>query len=243
MSDLKDKHIVVVGGSSGIGLAVAELSLASGARVTVMGRSPDRLDAAVAGTLKGFDRVSSVPLDITNETAVHNAFADLDTPDHVYVAAASFVGGSVTGSDMASLRSALEARLWGSVHVVRAVATRMTGPDASFVFTGGVSTDRPAKGAWPTAVGTAAAEQLARCLALELAPLRFNAISPGWTDTPMWDGVLGEAKAQTFAGVGGQIPTGRLATAAQAASAVLLLMSNAAINGEVLHVDGGHRLV
>jgi NAD(P)-dependent dehydrogenase (short-subunit alcohol dehydrogenase family) len=183
-----------------------------------------------------------VATDVTDEAAVKQAFASVEAPDHVHVSAASFVGGSVLDTDMASLRAALDARLWGAVHVVRAAAPRMQGPGGSFVFTGGVSSDRPAKGAWPTAVGTAAAEQLARCLALELAPLRFNAIAPGWTDTPMWDGLLGNAKAETFAAVAGRTPNGRLVHADEAAQAVLLLMANRALNAEVLHVDGGLRL-
>jgi NAD(P)-dependent dehydrogenase (short-subunit alcohol dehydrogenase family) len=92
-------------------------------------------------------------------------------------------------------------------------------------------------------VATAAAEQLARALALELAPIRVNAIAPGWTDTPMWNGILGETKQETFKTVGEKIPTGTIATAEEAAHAVLMMMSNRAFNGEILHVDGGHRLV
>jgi NAD(P)-dependent dehydrogenase (short-subunit alcohol dehydrogenase family) len=242
MFDFKDQHVVVVGGSSGIGLAVAAGALRNGAQVTLMGRSTERLDTALTQHLKAPGAARALALDVTDEAAVRQAFAAIAAPDHVYVSAAGFVGGSVLDSDMASLRAALDARLWGAVHVVRAAAPRMRGPGGSFVFTGGISSDRPAKGAWPTAVGTAAAEQLARCLALELAPLRFNAIAPGWTDTPMWDGLLGGAKAETFASIAAHIPTARLASADEVAAAVLLLMANPSINAEVLHVDGGHRL-
>jgi NAD(P)-dependent dehydrogenase (short-subunit alcohol dehydrogenase family) len=242
MFDFQNQHIVVVGGSSGIGLAVAAQALHSGARVTLMSRSTERLHRALTQQLQGNSAAQAVAADITDEAAVRQAFASLASPDHVYICAAGFLGGSVLDSDMGSLRSALEARLWGAVHVVRAAAPRMQGPGGSFVFTGGVSTDRPAKGAWPTAVATAAAEQLARCLALELAPLRFNAIAPGWTDTPMWDGLLGAAKAETFAAVAARTPTGRIVSAAEAAQAVLFLMANGSLNAEVLHVDGGLRL-
>lgn len=235
------QHVVVFGGSSGIGLAVARGALASGARVTLLGRSRERLAAATSS----LGDVRTLSVDITDEAALNAAAASIETPDHVYVAAASFVGGGVLDGSLTSFRRALDARLWGSVHVVRALAPRMQdkASAASFVFTGGVSTDRPVKGAWATAVSTAAVEQLARALALELAPMRFNAIAPGWTDTPMWDAILGDGKASTFDAVGAQIPVGRIAHAAQVAQAVLLLMANASINGEVLHVDGGHRLV
>jgi NAD(P)-dependent dehydrogenase (short-subunit alcohol dehydrogenase family) len=239
MMTLINQHVVVVGGSSGIGLEVARLANESGAHVTIMGRSQERLNAAA----QSLGHLQTVVVDTTDEESVKRAFASIKPPDHVYVAAASFVGGSVLDGNLADFRSALEARLWGSVHVVRAAAKSMHAEGASFVFTGGLSTDRPVKGAWATAVATAAAEQLARSLALELAPVRFNAIAPGWTDTPMWDSILGDSKQATFATVGGQIPVGRVATASEAALAVLLLMANKSINGEVLHVDGGHRLV
>jgi NAD(P)-dependent dehydrogenase (short-subunit alcohol dehydrogenase family) len=240
MNSLAQRHLVVVGGSSGIGLAVARQARAAGARVTLVARSTDRLRDA-ARTLD--DSVAVVPVDVTDAQAVQLAFDSIARPDHVYLSAASFVGGSVLETPLSQLRAAFETRLWGAVHVVRAVAPRMQQRGGSFVLTGGVSTDRPAQGAWPTAVATAAAEQLARCLALELAPLRFNAVAPGWTDTPMWDSLLGDAKAATFASVAGRLPTGRIASADEVAQAVLLLMGNASINAEVLHVDGGHRLV
>lgn len=240
MTDLQDQHIVVVGGSSGIGLGVAAAALKGGAHVTIMARSRARLDRA-RQQLDAGDALETVAVDVTDESAVQLAFAGLPAPDHVYLSAAGFVGGSVLDTPMSDLRAALDARLWGAVHIVRAATPRMTAA-GSFVLTGGISTERPAKGAWPTAVATAAAEQLARCLALELAPLRFNAIAPGWTDTPMWDGLLGATKADTFAAIAERTPIARLVTADEAAHAVLLLMSNPAMNGEILHIDGGLRL-
>ncbi len=113
----------------------------------------------------------------------------------------------------------------------------------SITLTGGVSTTRPAPGAFISALGTAAAEQMARALSLELAPIRVNAVSPGFTDTPMWDPILGAAKEATFAAVSKKLPIERIAAAEEVAEAVLFLMSNAAITGEVVHVDGGGRLV
>jgi NAD(P)-dependent dehydrogenase (short-subunit alcohol dehydrogenase family) len=236
---LAHQHVVVFGGSSGIGLEVARGALAAGARVTILGRSAERL-ASAATRAEG---VRTVVADVTDAASVQAALASIEPPDHIYVAAARFVAGSILDGELDHFRNALEDRLWGAVNVVRAAAPGMKQPGASFVFAGGISTDRPVKGAWATAVSTAAAEQLARALAVELAPLRFNAVAPGWTDTPMWNGILGDTKEATFAAVGSQIPVGRIATPAEAAQAVLLLMANRSLNAEVLHVDGGHRLV
>jgi NAD(P)-dependent dehydrogenase (short-subunit alcohol dehydrogenase family) len=215
---LDHPHVAVFGGSSGIGLEVARGALASGANVTLLGRSAERL--ATAATLAAGAR--AVVADVTDAASVQAAIDSMPVPSHLDVAAASFVGGSILEGALDHFRSALEARLWGAVNVVRAAVPKMMKrPGASFVFTGGVSTDRPVKGAWATAVGTAAAEQLARALALELAPLRFNAVAPGWTDTPMWTDILGDNKATTFAAVGAQIPVGHIASAEEAAQASL----------------------
>lgn len=234
---LNGQHVAVFGGSLGIGLAVARASLDAGAQVTILSRDAIRLAAAAKDL-----NVQTHVVDITDTASVDAAAAAIPIPDHVYIAAGSFVGGGVLDGELDDFRSAFETRLWGALRVVRALAPRMAA-GGGFVFTGGLSTDRPAKGAWATALATAVAEQMARALALELAPLRCNAIAPGWTDTPMWDPILGDAKTQTFEAVAERIPTGRLATADEAAQAVLLLMANRSINGEILHVDGGHRLV
>lgn len=233
---IDDSHVVVVGGSRGIGRAVAQRARQRGARVTVMARDATRLQSTAAAI-----GAAAVAVDVTDETAVAHAFAALDRVDHVYVAAGQFVGGSVFEGDLGPYRTAFEARLWGAVHVARAVRGRLP-QGGSIVLTGGVSTDRPLAGAWATAVATAAAEQLARTLALALAPVRCNAVAPGWTDTPLWDDVFGNGKADAFAGVAAKLPVGRIAAAEEVADAVLFLMDNPSITGEVVHVDGGHRL-
>lgn len=235
---MSNQHVVIVGGSSGIGLATGTLAHQLGANVTVIGRDPEKLNQ-VSKQLSG---VRTAIADVTDERAIQVAFADLPTIHHVYIAAGSFVGGNVLEGNMADFHRAIDTRIWGSVHVVRSAIPKMTAT-GSLTFTGGLSTDRPVAGAWPTAVATAAAEQLARALALELAPIRVNAVSPGWTDTPMWDSVLGAAKQDVFGGVATQVPVKRLSTAADVAKAVLFLMNSATVTGEVIHVDGGHRLV
>jgi NAD(P)-dependent dehydrogenase (short-subunit alcohol dehydrogenase family) len=237
---LTDQRVVVVGGSAGIGYEVARLALEQGARVTVLGRSAERLDAAVASL---GDRAEGVVADAGDEAQVRAAFGALERVDHVYVAAGTARLGGILddGPVEEQMRSFVE-RVWGSVYVVRAVAGKIAA-GGSVTFTGGLSTDRPVPGAWVSGVGTATAEQLARVLALELAPVRFNAVSPGYTDTPMWDRILGENKQAVLAGVAEKLPVKRIATAAEVAEAVLLLMTNRSITGEVLHVDGGARLI
>lgn len=237
-------HVVVVGGSGGIGLATAHAAAGQGATVTLVARDAGRLAraAAVVRAQQPGAVVDTAVGDVADEDVIGAALAALPPADHVYVAAGTAGAGSILAeAPVADQVRVIDERLRGAIHVVRACAGRMP-PGGSFVFTGGLSTDRPVPGAWASGVGTAAVEQLARVLALDLAPLRFNAVSPGWTDTPMWDRLLGAGKPEVFRAVADKTPIRRLAAADEVAAAVVFLMANRAVTGEVLHVDGGQRL-
>ncbi len=232
------QQVVIIGGSEGIGLAVAKAARALGARVLAVSRTREKLEAAR-------DAVSGLEIrvaDINNTALIEEIFSELSTVDHVYVAAGSFKTGSPLDHPLSEFRHKFDERLWGSIDVVRA-AHRLMRPGGSFTFTGGLASDRPVSGAWVNGIATMAAEQLARVLALELAPIRFNAIAPGYTDTPMWDSVFPENGKQALGDVIKKHLIPRLATADEVAQAVLLLMQNEAITGETIHVDCGARLV
>ncbi|MDZ8082635.1 MAG: SDR family oxidoreductase [Nostoc sp. SerVER01] len=235
---LEGKHVVVVGGSQGIGYETARLAKQLGAEVTIAGRSLSKLEEAS----ERLGKVYTGLVDITDEAAVERLFSTTGQVDHVYISAGSFVGGKILDGSVEQFRPAIESRVWGSVYVIRAAVPKMLS-GGSITLTGGLSTDRPVPGAWATAVGTAAAEQMSRALAIELAPIRVNAVSPGWTDTPMWDTIFGPAKQEAFQDVASKIPTRRLATPEEVASAVIFLMTNPSITAEVIHIDGGHRYV
>lgn len=243
LQGLAGQHVVLVGGSSGIGLAAAKALVAEDAAVTLIGRDPTRL-AAAQRTVQGVNgaaRVQTRAVDIHDEAAYAATLAGLDAVAHVVLTAGTaYLSDLIAGPSLDEQFAPLASRLRGALVAVRTLAPRMPA-GGSFVFTGGLSTERPVKGAWVTGVATAAAEQLARVLALDLAPLRFNAISPGWTDTPMWDPLLGEAKSDVFTDVAAGTPIGRLVTAEEAADAALFLLRNRAMTGAVIHVDGGKR--
>lgn len=236
---MKKKTIIVIGGSSGIGKAVAEMAADAGNQVILTSRS---LERAVATAQTIGDPASGQALDISDEAQVQTFFAAIPEVDHLYIAAGSTQLGPLTEGKLEQHMQAFNTRLLGSLHVVRAAIHKMN-PGGSFVFTGGVSTDRPIAGAWVSGLGTASAEQLARVLVMEFPDFRFNAVSPGYTDTPMWDAIMGENKTQILAEIAARIPVKKIATPAEVASAVLFLMSNASINGEVIHIDGGSRLI
>jgi len=234
---LKEKQIVVIGGSEGIGLAVSKAAISLGARVLAVGRTLEKLEAARSTV----DGLKVGVADINDAASIQRIFADIPFVDHVYIAAGSTKIGSPLASPIEDFRHKFDERVWGSIEVVRA-AHRLIRPGGSFTFTGGLSSDRPVPGAWVSGIATMAAEQLARVLALELAPVRFNAIAPGYTDTPMWDQIFPGDGSRALGDVTKTHPIPRLVTADEVAQAVILLMQNQAITGETIHVDCGARL-
>jgi NAD(P)-dependent dehydrogenase (short-subunit alcohol dehydrogenase family) len=235
---LAEQQVVVIGGSEGIGLAVAKAARHLGARVLAVSRTREKLEAA-RDAVPGLDIGVA---DINDAAAIEAIFSTLSTVDHVYIAAGSTKTGSPLDHPLDEFRHKFDERVWGSVDVVRA-AHRLIRPGGSFTFTGGLSSDRPVRGAWVSGIATMATEQLARVLALDLAPIRFNAVAPGYTNTPMWDHIFPGSGAQALGEVTEKQPVPRLVTADEVAQAVLLLMQNEAITGETIHIDCGARLV
>jgi NAD(P)-dependent dehydrogenase (short-subunit alcohol dehydrogenase family) len=239
MFNLQGKKIIVVGGSSGIGLAVARMALQLGADVLITGRNKEKALHAAASLGAG---ATAASLDVTDEKAVAGFFETVQTVDHIYIAAGSTQLGSLTDTALSESMRPFDTKLRGNLSIVKAVVNKMQ-PGGSVTFTGGISTDRPIAGAWVSGLATAACEQLARVMVMEYPQIRFNAVSPGYTDTPMWDAVLGDQKESILTTVASSLPVKRIATPTQVAAAVIFFMVNEAVTGEVLHVDGGGRLV
>lgn len=230
---LEQQHVVVVGGSSGFGLATAQALHSQGARLTLVARRGDQLLPVAAGL-----DAQAIVGDLTAPSL--DWAANIQGPvDHLFLAAGAFAGGGLLDTDAESLRPAVEARLWGPVKLLQKLEARLA-PEASVVLTGGVSTRRPNRGAWVTNVATALADQLARVLAIEMGPRRVNAVAPGFALTPMWDGMSAMEREGYAAFFRERTPTGRLTTAEDVAQAVIALMLNPAINGQTIYVDGGY---
>jgi NAD(P)-dependent dehydrogenase (short-subunit alcohol dehydrogenase family) len=218
---------VFVGGSSGIGLASARLAVAAGWDVVIASRDPGRAEI----------EAERVALDIADEAAVCETFRALGPIDHLVFSPVARAGGPAKELDLEAARRAFEIKLWGPFTALQAADVR-----GSIVFVSGVAATTPMRGGSATAAVNGAIEALVRTLAVELAPVRVNAVSPGIVATPTWDGMAAEDREAMFARLEGALPSGRVGTAEDLAAAVWLLLTNGFVTGTVLHVDGGHRL-
>lgn len=235
---LTDRVVVVFGGTSGIGLSSAIQAKAAGARVIVIGN--DRARAQEAAGKHGFEWRTA---DVTQPDAIALALQELPRVDHLVLLAGSFVAARVLEGDVDYMRRAFDERMWAAVHAIRALDGRLA-PDGSITFISGALADRPnAQGTAVLAAASAAMEAFARGLALELAPVRVNTLSPGHIETPLLHKVLGEAKDSILPAMRASTPLKRLGTPDEAGAATVFLMANGWMNGATLNIDGGVRLI
>jgi NAD(P)-dependent dehydrogenase (short-subunit alcohol dehydrogenase family) len=234
--------VVVIGGSSGMGLAVARRCLADGASVVIAGRSRERLDAAVAELARP-DRLDAVAADIGDRAQVQALFERAGTVSHLVVTAADLPYGPVTALTEDSLMRAVRSKLLGPFFAAQLAAPRMTA-GGSITFTSGIAAYRPAPGGALAAMANGALESMVRAFALELAPIRVNAVSPGWVDTPLWDRLAApDASQARLSQMAARLPGNRIAGPADIANAIGFLIDDAFVTGTVLHAEGGQLLV
>jgi NAD(P)-dependent dehydrogenase (short-subunit alcohol dehydrogenase family) len=235
---LESKVVVVLGGSSGMGLATAKAAAAEGAQVVITGRSHEKLRAAHAQLPAG-SRAEA--LDVADEAGTRALFAELGHLDHLFITAASVMVGLNLARDSTHLRPAMDTRFWGSLYAAKYAAARMNG--GSITFMSGTSAWKPTGGSPVGAASCGAVEAFARSLAIDLAPIRVNTIAPGFIDTPLIDELAGEQKQAFIAREASRLPVKRIGTPEDIADAVLFLMKNGFVTGITLTVDGGRMLI
>ncbi|GAA1674362.1 SDR family oxidoreductase [Fodinicola feengrottensis] len=223
-------RVVIMGGTSGIGLASAEKLTAAGADVIVTGRDPDRL-AAVR------DRVAAAEqVDGASESEVASFFDRAGVIDHLVLAfSPGAVGmGNLSDTRVADIRLAFEGKLFGYLSAIQ--RAKVTG---SITMVSAVSARAAMPGTVALAAVNGAIERIVPPLAAELAPVRVNAVSPGVIDTPWWAFVPDDQRQVRLASYTERIPAGRAGEAAEVADAVHYLIGAAYVTGAVLPVDGG----
>ena len=236
---LAGQHIVIIGGSSGMGLATARAAVDAGARVTIASSSRARLDAALA-TLP--DASAGVIVDARRESDIADLFAGAGEIDHlVFTSGDAARPRPLAELSIAEARALLEVRLWGAITAVK-YATPHLRPGGSTTLTSGTIGERPAPGTALVAGGSAAIEGLSRGFAVELAPIRVNAVRPGAILTPLWDSLPQPQRETALGALANRNLMKVIGTADQIAAAHLYLMENEFVTGTVLTVDGGQLL-
>ena len=228
---LAGKKVVVVGGSSGIGLATAELVKRDGAEVIIASRNADKLKAAAdkAGA-KG------LVVDVTNDQSVADLFKACGPVDHVIVTAAQLKTGPFKTVSMDDVRATMEGKFWGAWRVARAAEIKAGG---SLTLVSGFLSIRPRPNSAIVGSANGALESLTRSLALELAPVRVNCVSPGIIDTPIRAAMPEAARKEMLAKTAAGLPVGRVGLGEDIALQIMAFMANGFATGSIVYIDGG----
>lgn len=241
--DLAGSRVLIAGGSSGMGLALARRCLKAGARVIIAGRSEGRL-AQARTSLGESASLDAIAVDITQERQVVSLFEQVGQLDHIVSTAADIEGAYelLPSLNLTAVQKAMESKVYGPLLLAKHGAGKLS-PAGSLTFVSGIAAYRPLPKGSAVATVNAALEGLVKALAVELAPLRVNAVSPGWVDTPIWSFVAGDRKDETLGAMARKLPVGRVGRPDDIADALAFVMGNGFTTGSVLHVEGGHRLV
>jgi NAD(P)-dependent dehydrogenase (short-subunit alcohol dehydrogenase family) len=236
MDALDGKKVLVVGGSSGMGEATARLAAKARAKVTIAARNHDRLAAAAKRIGHG---VEPVMLDAMSDSAIDKFFADGTEWDHVVSCVGAGGRGNVRELDMTAAMTAMDGKFWAGFRIARRASIAANG---SLTFVSGGLSQRPAAGAALISAINGALEKLSQGLALEMAPIRVNTVSPGPVDTPMWDRYGAEMKQKFLDNAAARVPLKRVAEPEEVAEIVLFFMTNRFVTGTVVPLDGGSTL-
>uniref|UniRef100_A0AAU1ULF0 SDR family oxidoreductase n=1 Tax=Streptomyces sp. NBC_00119 TaxID=2975659 RepID=A0AAU1ULF0_9ACTN len=236
-ASLSGARIVVIGGSSGIGKAVARQAAAAGAQVVVASRSQDKLEQ----TAKEIDGITTGVVDVTDEESVRAFFADIDSLDHLVVCPGDMAVGSVYDVSLDAVRAALDTKIVGQLLSVRHAGKKISG-EGSIVLIAGAAGFKSYADMSATAAANAGIGGMGRSLAVELAPVRVNVVVGGLIDTPLWSFLPDDARAGLFEQTAQGTPLGRVGQPDDVAASVLHLLQNTFVTGAVLHVDGGGTL-
>jgi NAD(P)-dependent dehydrogenase (short-subunit alcohol dehydrogenase family) len=234
---LKDQTVLVVGRGSGLARAIALIAADAGARIIVAGRNQEMLAAAYAGE----PGIRAELVDLTDEGSIAALGERLGSVDHVVSTASARARGRLADLDRDAIRLSFDTKVIGPLMLAKHLAPRMN-QGGSFVIFSGVAAAKIAVGTMGVAITNAAADTLARSLALELAPIRVNAISPGVIDTGAWDAFGEQGKAGYFADVSARNPARRIGTPDDIARGVLFALTSTFLTGQTLHIDGGEPL-
>ena len=231
---LAGKKVVVVGGSSGIGLATAELAKQNGATVIIASRSEEKLKAAAGGI-----GAQAIRVDVTSDESVASLFSQCGAVDHVVVTAAQLKTGPFNSVAMDDVRATVEGKFWGAWRCARSA---QIAADGSLTLVSGFLSVRPRPNSAIVCAVNGALESLTRSLALELAPVRVNCVSPGIIDTPIRAAMPEAARREMLEKAATALPVRRVGVGEDIAKQILAFMDNGFATGAIVYIEGGGML-
>lgn len=235
---LKDKTVLVVGRGGGIARAVTMAARAAGAQVITAGRNQEKLAEEYADE----PGISSEYVDLTDEASIAALGERIGSVDHIVSTASARARGKLADLNRDAVRLSFDTKVIGPLMLAKHLAPRLNEGGSITIFSG-VAANKIAVGTLAVAITNGAADVLARSLALELAPIRVNAVSPGVIDTGAWDALGDEGKANYFQDMSTRNPARRIGTEEDIAEAVLYAMTSTFVTGTTLRVDGGEPLI
>jgi NAD(P)-dependent dehydrogenase (short-subunit alcohol dehydrogenase family) len=237
--ELAGQTVVVIGGSSGMGLETARRAREEGAEVILTGRNAEHLKQAAADV----GARATVAFDVTDPAALDRFFADLAGPiDHLYMTGGGPYYAPLADVDFDAALRNLDAHLLVPMRIGRNAVGRVRA-GGTLLFMTGTGARRPGRGLAVQAMGTAALPALAANLALEIAPIRVNVIAAGFVDTPLSARLLGDDLEARRAQLRATLPIRRVIGPADVAALAVHLMANTAVTGATYDIDGGEQLV
>jgi NAD(P)-dependent dehydrogenase (short-subunit alcohol dehydrogenase family) len=239
---LKGQRIVVIGGSSGIGFAVASAALADGAEVVIGSSNPQNVEAAVGKLGVG---ASGHAIDVKTESDVAAFFEKVGSLDHLVFTAGDWGGRGgrpLTDTNFAEAQNLFAVRFWGALAAVKHAVPRLS-ERGSIVLTNGTVAHRPQKGRPISTAMAGSLEHLTRALAVDLAPIRVNIVCPAGIRTDVWNSIPEDQREARFADMTRRQPLARIGEPSEVAEAYLYAMRGGYTTGQVLLVDGGTTVV
>ena len=237
--ELLGQTVVVIGGSSGIGLETARRTRAEGATLILTGRNPERLQRAASE----LDALSTAAFDATDPSALNSFFESLpERIDHVMVTAGGPYYAPLANLKRERAHRDFDEHLWLAVAVAQHAVGRVR-PGGTLLFMGGTGGRRRGRGMSLIAAGTAALPALIANLAVEIAPIRVNLIAAGFVDTPLSAALLGDELENRRNQLRATLPIGRVVGPEDVAALAVHIMTNTALTGATYDVDGGQQLV
>ena len=237
IASLEDSRVLVIGRPSGIAGAIVVAIRDAGANVVAAGRS----QSALEGTYSSERNISTDVIDLTDESSIATLAERLGSVDHVVSTASARARGRLADLDRDAIRLSFDTKVIGPLMLAKHFAPRINQHGSMLIFSG-VAAAKIAIGTLGVAITNGSVDILVKSLALEMAPIRVNAISPGVIDTGAWDGFGEQGKADYFDDIKSRNPAGRIGTVDDVVSGALFALTNAFLTGVTLRIDGGEPL-